>query len=198
GYEIADSVPNFGVSAFPNGNYLVRSPRWDNPVGPVVDAGAVTIGKGTGGTVGLITFSNSLVGTTPHGLPSVSYDYPRNRLFVQRPGSNIISIVDLTTKRTPADFDGDGRTDFAVFRPANRIWYLQRSQQGFSAYQWGLGTDKLAPADYDGDGKTDLTVYRPSTAEWSILRSSDNTLSLAYFGTAEDLPRPADYDGDGR
>src|SRR5205823_8804031 len=72
GYEIADSVPNFGVSAFPNGNYLVRSPRWDNPVGPVVDAGAVTIGKGTGGTVGLITFSNSLVGTTPHGLPSVS------------------------------------------------------------------------------------------------------------------------------
>ena len=50
-----------GVQALTNGNYVVISPDWDN--GGVVDAGAVTWGDGTSGTVGAVSASNSLVNT---------------------------------------------------------------------------------------------------------------------------------------
>lgn len=102
--------------------------------------------------------------------------------------------------RNPAtpnfDFDGDGRADVAVFRPSERVWYLNRSTQGFAAAQFGLETDKLAPADYDGDGKTDIAVFREGT--WYWLNSSNNHFRGIQFGLADDIPRPADFDGDGR
>ncbi len=50
------------VTALSNGNYVVASFNWDN--GTIVDAGAVTFGNGTTGVSGVITSSNSLVGST--------------------------------------------------------------------------------------------------------------------------------------
>ena len=91
------------------------------------------------------------------------------------------------------DFDGDGRGDVSVFRPSDRVWYLDRSTNGFSATQFGLSTDKITPADYDGDGKTDISVYRDGT--WYWLNSSDNSFSVRQFGIASDIPVPADYEG---
>src|SRR5437660_1566135 len=52
------------LRALIDGNYVVSSPSWDNPTGPVADVGAVTWGKGSGTTVGLVTSSNSLIGVT--------------------------------------------------------------------------------------------------------------------------------------
>ena len=57
-----DGVGDGGIKVLANGNYLVNSPDWDNPAGAKADAGAVTCGNGTGGTVGLVTSSNSLIG----------------------------------------------------------------------------------------------------------------------------------------
>jgi hypothetical protein len=99
---------------------------------------------------------------------------------------------------TVCDFDGDGKTDVSVYRPAAGAWYLERSQAGLLGVGFGLSTDKIAPADYDGDGKTDIAVYRPANGTWYILNSATNTVSYSVFGTAEDLPTPADFDGDGR
>jgi Tol biopolymer transport system component len=98
--------------------------------------------------------------------------------------------------RATADFDGDGRSDVAVFRPADRVWYLNRSTDGFSATQFGLSSDQITPADFDGDGKTDIAVYREGT--WWWMNSSDGTVAAVQFGIAGDLPVPADYTGDGR
>ena len=86
------------------------------------------------------------------------------------------------------DFDGDGRTDYAVFRPSNRVWYIQQTTQGFYAVQWGLPDDLLVPADYDGDGKTDLAVYRDGI--WYQLRSNGNAFYAEQFGLAGDIPAP--------
>ncbi len=94
------------------------------------------------------------------------------------------------------DFDGDGSSDLAIFRPSNRQWWLYRSTDGVIAYTFGNSSDVIAPADYTGDGKTDVAVFRPSNGEWFVLRSDDSTYNSFPFGTSSDVPVPADYDGD--
>ena len=50
------------MTALTNGNYVVKSRFWDN--GTVVNAGAVTWGSGTAGVTGVVSSSNSLVGSS--------------------------------------------------------------------------------------------------------------------------------------
>ena len=61
GGTASDQV-GFGVTALGSGNYVVRSPYWDN--GAVANAGAVTWGSGTAGVSGAVSAANSLVGGT--------------------------------------------------------------------------------------------------------------------------------------
>jgi trimeric autotransporter adhesin len=56
-----DIVGATGVYVLANGNYVVRSYRWDN--GAATNAGAVTWGNGNTGISGLVSATNSLVGT---------------------------------------------------------------------------------------------------------------------------------------
>ncbi|MEQ8960263.1 MAG: hypothetical protein RLP02_20460, partial [Coleofasciculus sp. C2-GNP5-27] len=51
-----------GVVALSIGNYVVRSPNWDN--GAVTNAGAVTWGNGNTGISGVVSAANSLVGSS--------------------------------------------------------------------------------------------------------------------------------------
>jgi len=60
GNSASDQVGDYGVIALSNGNYVVRSPGWDN--GATTDAGAVTFGSGNTGISGGISPANSLVG----------------------------------------------------------------------------------------------------------------------------------------
>jgi uncharacterized repeat protein (TIGR01451 family) len=62
GNSASDLIGNAGVTALTNGNYVVRSPNWDN--GAATSAGAVTFGNGTTGVVGVVSAANSLVGNT--------------------------------------------------------------------------------------------------------------------------------------
>ncbi len=96
---------------------------------------------------------------------------------------------------TKFDFDGDGRSDISVFRPSDRTWYLNRSQTGFSATQFGLSDDKIVPADYDGDGKTDIAVFRDGI--WYLQRSTAGFIGIT-FGAPGDIPQPADFNNDGK
>lgn len=97
-----------------------------------------------------------------------------------------------------ADFDGDGRTDAAVFRSGS--WFVNPSNAAgtFFSTPFGLATDKLAPADYDGDGKTDLAVWRETDGNFYILNSSNAAARVENFGLAGDIPLPGDFDGDGK
>jgi hypothetical protein len=58
----SDLVGTASIFVLANGNYLVRSPRWDN--GSIVDAGAVTFVRGDTGLDGVVSASNSLVGSS--------------------------------------------------------------------------------------------------------------------------------------
>jgi hypothetical protein len=97
-----------------------------------------------------------------------------------------------------SDFDGDGASDVAVFRPSAGAWYIQNSA-GFSALTFGGANDRLVSGDFDGDGRSDAAVYRDvnGLGVWEIKRSSDGGTSVAQFGLATDIPVRADFDGDG-
>ena len=109
------------------------------------------------------------------------------------------SVPTLEPRRSPFDFDGDGKTDISIFRPSGAEWWINKSSDGSTyAAQFGASTDNVTPADFTGDGKTDIAIWRPSTGEWFVLRSEDSSFFSFPFGTNGDIPAPADYDADGQ
>ncbi len=95
----------------------------------------------------------------------------------------------------PADYDGDGLIDFAVWRPAEGEWFVIASASGgATGTRFGRLPGRPVPADYDGDGRADLAVY--DSGFWQIFASRDGAMDLR-LGEGLKLPVPGDYDGDG-
>jgi hypothetical protein len=88
----------------------------------------------------------------------------------------------------PGDYNGDGITDVAVFRPSTGEWFVRNQ---FTVV-WGGSGDIPVPGDYNGDGITDVAVFRPSTGEWFVRGQF-----TMQWGGSGDIPVPGDYNGDG-
>ncbi len=94
----------------------------------------------------------------------------------------------LTLNRAAHDFDGDGTTDAALYRPSTGEWLVHNRP----TTQYRDAGDRPVPADYNRDGVVDVAVYRPSTGMWFVRNQF-----AVQFGDPSDVPIPGDYNGDG-
>ena len=97
-----------------------------------------------------------------------------------------------------SNFDSDGLSDMAIWRPSSGTWYVLNSSGGVTITQFGSAGDIPVVGDYDGDLKSDIAIWRPSTGVWYVYRSSDGTTQLTAWGVATDKIAQGDYDGDGK
>lgn len=98
-----------------------------------------------------------------------------------------------------SDFDGDGVSDSAVFRPSQGLFIILNSGSNTVTFDpWGIDGDIPVNGDFDGDKLADAAIYRPSLGQWWIKKSSDGTHFGTQFGAAGDKPVPGDYDKDGK
>jgi cytochrome c peroxidase len=157
-------------------------------------------GNGYGSINLAIPANNALIGQTFFGRwyvtdAGAASGFSVSRLFT----FTVFADTTAVSRPTQFDFDGDRKTDIAIFRPNfGQWWYLRSSDNSNRVFSFGSSSDKIVPADYTGDGKTDVAVFTPSSGFWSILRSEDSTYYAYPFGTTGDIAAPADYDGDGK
>ncbi len=99
------------------------------------------------------------------------------------------------------DFDGDGRSDPALYNGATGDWLVWLSDSAYAAVPFRLGGPGWTPvaADYDGDGRCDPCAAYTAAGLWRAL------LSGSAYGAIEwavDLPGGrsvrGDFDGDAR
>ncbi len=109
---------------------------------------------------------------------------------------------------TPADYDGDNKTDVSIWRPGpsgTAAWYTLLSSTGTARVElFGqTGDQSDVTGDYNGDGKDDIAVYRPGATSgdpsfWYWRTAQNGPVFAVQWGQNGDFPAPGDYDGDGK
>jgi Glucose / Sorbosone dehydrogenase/FG-GAP-like repeat len=175
------------------GGYVYRGTQGNLPFGSYLYADYCT---------GELFLSNNNTQSVILDLPTLVSSFGEDEdgeLYVVNFSSTTGSVAKIVRAKASADFNGDFKTDYTVYRPSETNWYINNSATGATVTrQLGTNGDVPASEDFDGDNISDIAVYRPSAGDWYVFRSSDNTILGTHFGAAGDVPAQADYDGDAK
>ncbi|HKP70960.1 MAG TPA: cytochrome c peroxidase [Pyrinomonadaceae bacterium] len=186
---INSSDPGVGASIPASGSFAYQT---------MVLSGAGS-GQGFGSFNMPIPNNPALIGRTFYGRWYVTDGAATNGFSVSELFQFTIFGDGGLARRSPFDFDGDGKTDVGIFRPSSGQWWINQSSTGNTTVgTFGASTDLITPADFTGDGKSDIAFFRPSTGSWFILRSEDYSYFALPFGATGDVPVPGDFDADGK
>lgn len=216
-----DTDNNGTLESLPAGATVVDGVAWtDGGAGDITYGGVVL--SATGGTIGAATrfpgnttansaaswYAGAMTGTNDSNTYSAtirSANFPSDGVLT--PGAPNVGTP--VAPQNHVDFNGDGKTDFAVVRNVGGgatgqvRWFININGTATTyGSDWGIATDFFVPEDFDGDGKTDIAIWRagaPTVAAFYILESQANTVRIQPFGQSGDEPRVVeDYDGDGK
>ena len=102
-----------------------------------------------------------------------------------------------------ADYDGDGKTDFAVFNPDTGEWYVLYSNNSSDSFNWGNLHSLFVAGDMDGDFAHEFIDYDTWTTSssddnWYLSHASNAGISYSStrFGNNSTIPVAGDFDGD--
>jgi glucose/arabinose dehydrogenase len=181
---------NAGARCSVTGGYVYRGMQNTFPQGSYLYADYCT------GEIFINNQTATALLDTPRLLSSFGEDDDGELYFSGLTSGTVEKIV---RARASSDFDGDFRTDTAVFRPSTGVWYsYNSSNNSVRIQQFGLNGDQPVPEDYDGDNISDIAVFRPSTNVWYYFNSSNNTTGVVSFGSNGDIPAQGDFDGDAK
>jgi hypothetical protein len=184
-FDVAGILPGATVSLFRNGTFVVSIP---SPVG---------------GTVMI---------TDPGPLNPGSYSYTAQQTSSTNAQSPVGPAFSLTITPSaakaalvPDDFNGDGKTDVAVFGPgANglpRFSFIPSGGGPTVTIPFGGTQDVFASGSFDGTGTSDVAVYGPGangSPRLAYLPSNGGPAVTVTFGGSQDQFVSGDFNGDGR
>ena len=105
-------------------------------------------------------------------------------------------------KPAVADYDGDGKADYAWFDTSALVWKIYESSKNYAEkkpnIKFGSATDIPVPADFNGDKKSEIAMFSSSDGKIRWINPATNKITTINAGNAKWKPAVADYDGDGK
>src|SRR5207248_2311069 len=144
--------------------------------------------------------STTFTGVRGHtyGFYSVATDNVGHRQATPT-GAQATTKVQVLTPN--GDFDGDGKTDTAIYDQTQSQFFILHSGGGAKTPQFGNPAHTNVPVagDFDGDGKADTAIYDQTSSQFFVLLSSGGAKTPQFGNPAHtNVPVTGDFDGDGK
>ncbi|TWP50208.1 hypothetical protein FKR81_21080 [Lentzea tibetensis] len=96
-----------------------------------------------------------------------------------------------------SDFNGNGSTDYAVWRESDLMYSILFDSGGEYVRDWGSPGEIPVAGDFNGNGNSDYVTFTPDTGMWHIL-FDDGGVYDRQWGNPGDIPVAGDFNGNGK